>query len=242
MGAAGIEAAILRHKDGQRGDRKNMAFNTVIFDFGGVITTSPFEAFNRMEAIRGLPNDFVRSVNTRNPNDNAWAKFERAECNAAEFDVLFAAEARALGHELDGASVIACLSGDIRPAMVTALDVLKSKGFALGCITNNVPSGKGAGMAGSDEKAAAIAAVMGRFDHIIESSKAGVRKPDPRIYAMMCEALAVVPSQCIYLDDLGINCKPAAAMGMAAIKVTSGDQALQDLGALLALTFTPLGV
>jgi putative hydrolase of the HAD superfamily len=242
MGAAGIEAAILRHKDGQRGDRKNMKFNTVIFDFGGVITTSPFEAFNRMEAIRGLPKDFVRSVNTRNPNDNAWAKFERAECNAAEFDVLFAAEARALGHELDGASVIACLSGDIRPAMVTALDVLKSKGFALGCITNNVPSGKGAGMAGSDEKAAAIAAVMGRFDHIIESSKAGVRKPDPRIYAMMCEALAVVPSQCIYLDDLGINCKPAAFMGMAAIKVTSGDQALQDLGALLALTFTPLGV
>ena len=219
-----------------------MTFNTVIFDFGGVITTSPFEAFNRMEAARGLPKDFVRSVNARNPDDNAWAKFERAECDAAEFDALFAAEARALGQELDGASVIACLSGDIRPAVVAALDVLKSKGFALGCITNNVPSGKGAGMAGSDEKAAAISAVMERFDHIIESSKAGVRKPDPRIYAMMCAAMAVAPSQCIYLDDLGINCKPAAAMGMAAIKVTSGEQALQDLGALLALTFTPLGV
>ena len=216
-----------------------MTFNTVIFDFGGVITASPFEAFNRMEKKRGLPKDFVRSVNARNPDDNAWAKFERAECNAAEFDALFAAEARALGHELDGASVIACLSGDIRPAMVNALDVLKSKGFALGCITNNVPSGKGAGMAGSDEKAAAIAAVMGRFDHIIESSKAGVRKPDPRIYHMMCEALAVSPRQCIYLDDLGINCKPAAAMGMAAIKVVTGAQALRELGALLALTFTP---
>jgi putative hydrolase of the HAD superfamily len=219
-----------------------MTFNSVIFDFGGVITTSPFEAFNRMEAQRGLPKDFIRSVNARNPNDNAWAKFERAECNAAEFDALFAVEAQALGHTLDGASVIACLSGDIRPAMVMALDVLKSKGFALGCITNNVPSGKGAGMAGSDEKAAAISAVMDRFDHIIESSKAGVRKPDPRIYAMMCEALAVHPSQCIYLDDLGINCKPAATMGMAAIKVISADQALQDLGALLALTFSPLGV
>jgi len=219
-----------------------MTFNTVIFDFGGVITTSPFEAFNRMEATRGLPKDFVRSVNARNPDDNAWAKFERAECDAAEFDALFAAEARALGQELDGASVIACLSGDIRPAVVAALDVLKSKGFALGCITNNVPYGKGAGMAGSDEKAAAISAVMERFDHIIESSKAGVRKPDPRIYAMMCAALAVAPSQCIYLDDLGINCKPAAAMGMVAIKVTSCEQALHDLGALLALTFTPLGV
>ena len=219
-----------------------MTFNTVIFDFGGVITSSPFEAFNRMEAKNGLPKDFVRSVNARNPDDNAWAKFERAECSAAEFGTLFAAEARALGHELDGASVIACLSGDIRPDMVAALDMLKSKGFVLGCITNNVPSGKGAGMAMSDEKAAAISAVMDRFDHIIESSKAGVRKPDPRIYAMMCAALEVKPSQCIYLDDLGINCKPAAAMGMAAIKVTSGVQALNDLGALLALTFTPLGV
>ena len=219
-----------------------MTFNTVIFDFGGVITSSPFDAFNRMEAQRGLPQDFVRSVNARNPDDNAWAKFERAECGAAEFDGLFAAEARALGHDLDGASVIACLSGDIRPEMVAAIDMLKSKGFALGCITNNVPSGKGAGMAVSDEKAAAVSAIMDRFNHIIESSKAGVRKPDPRIYAMMCAALAVSPARCIYLDDLGINCKPAAAMGMAAIKVTSGAQALNDLGALLALTFTPVGV
>ncbi|MFN3453039.1 MAG: HAD-IA family hydrolase [Sphingorhabdus sp.] len=219
-----------------------MTFNTIIFDFGGVITSSPFEAFNRMEAERGLPKDFVRRVNSINPDDNAWAKFERAECNAAEFDALFAAEAQALGHELDGASVISCLAGEIRPEMVEALDQLKALGFALGCITNNVPSGKGAGMAVSDAKAAAVATVMERFDHIIESSKAGVRKPDPRIYSMMCEALEVAPSQCVYLDDLGINCKPAAAMGMTAIKVTSGAQALGELGALLALTFTPVDV
>ena len=219
-----------------------MTFNTVIFDFGGVITSSPFEAFNRMEVKRGLPNDFVRSVNARNADDNAWARFERAECSAADFDAMFAAEARALGHELDGASVIACLAGDIRPEMVAALDHLKSRGFALGCITNNVPSGKGAGMAVSDEKAAAISAIMDRFNHVVESSKVGVRKPDPRIYQMMCAALSVDASRCIYLDDLGINCKPAAAMGMAAIKVQNGTQALNDLGALLALTFPPVGV
>ena len=217
-----------------------MNCSAVIFDFGGVITSSPFEAFNRMEAERGLPLDFVRSVNSANPDSNAWAKFERAECTAAEFDLLFAAEAQALGHELDGASVIACLSGDIRPAMVAALDHLKTEGFALGCITNNVPSGKGAGMAGSAEKAAAVDAIMARFDHVIESSKVGLRKPDPRIYAMMCNALGVEPSACIYLDDLGINCKPAAAMGMTAIKVTSGEQALAELYAALALTPAPL--
>ena len=191
-----------------------------------------------MEAERGLPHDFVRRVNSANPDSNAWARFERAECSAAEFDSLFATEARALGHELDGASVIACLAGDIRPAMVAALDRLKAEGFKLGCITNNVPSGKGAGMAMSDEKAAATEAIMARFDHVIESSKIGIRKPDPRIYAMMCEALDVEPSTCIYLDDLGINCKPAAALGMAAIKVTSGEQALMDLGNLLDMEFS----
>ncbi len=218
-----------------------MAFNTVIFDFGGVITSSPFEAFNRMEAARGLPRDFVRTVNSTNPDDNAWAKFERAEIDAASFDALFMQEARALGHALDGASVIACLAGDIRSDMVDALDRLKAEGFGLGCITNNVRAGHGAGMAASDDKARAVEAIMARFDHVIESSKAGVRKPDPRIYQMMCEALAVEPSSCIYLDDLGINCKPAAQLGMAAIKVTSGEQALQELAALLPLTFGPVG-
>jgi putative hydrolase of the HAD superfamily len=218
-----------------------MTFSTVIFDFGGVITSSPFEAFNRMEAERGLPQDFVRRVNATNPDDNAWAKFERAEIDAAVFDVQFAKEAEALGHALDGASVIACLAGDIRPDMVAALDELKQAGFALGCITNNVRAGRGTAMAANAEKAAAVEAVMVRFDHVIESSKAGVRKPDPRIYQMMCEALDVAPSQCIYLDDLGINCKPAAALGMAAIKVTSGEQALADLSALLPLTFAPVG-
>ena len=214
-----------------------MTFTTVIFDFGGVITSSPFEAFNRLEVERGLPEDFVRSVNSNNPDGNAWALFERAEINAAEFDTLFAQEARALGHELDGASVIACLSGDIRPAMVAALDRLKSDGFVIGCITNNVPAGKGAGMAGSEEKAAAIAAIMARFDHVIESSKIGIRKPDPRIYQMACEALDAMPAQCVYLDDLGINCKPAAALGMHAIKVTIGEQALADLGQVLGMEF-----
>ncbi len=218
-----------------------MTFKAVIFDFGGVITSSPFEAFNRMDAARGLPQNFVRQVNSNNPDNNAWAKFERAEIDTAEFDALFAEEAKALGHNLDGGSVIACLAGDIRPDMVSALDQLKAGGFSLGCITNNVPAGKGAGMAGSAEKASAVEAIMARFDHLIESSKVGVRKPDPRIYQLMCDALYVAPAQCINLDDLGINCKPAAALGMSAIKVTSGEQALADLGALLALTFAPDG-
>jgi putative hydrolase of the HAD superfamily len=212
-------------------------YEAVIFDFGGVITASPFEAFNRLEAERGLPRDFVRSVNAANPDDNAWARFERSEIDAAAFDALFAAEAEALGHALDGAAVLAVLSGSLRPAMVAALDRLAAAGYRLACITNNVRAGHGAGMSRSANRMDVYEQVFARFEHVIESSKAGVRKPDPRIYQMMCEHLGLEPAQCIYLDDLGVNCKPAAQLGMHAIKVVSGEQALADLGAVLGLTF-----
>ena len=210
-------------------------FEAVLWDFGGVITSSPFDAFNRYEAGRGLPRDLIRRINAANHHDNAWAKLERSEIDADAFDTLFAAEARALGHDVRGADVLALLSGDIRPRMVSALDTIKDAGLKIGCITNNARVGEGAGMAGSTGKAAAIAAIMARFDHVIESSKAGVRKPDPRIYAMMCEALELEPKACVYLDDLGINCKPAAEMGMTAIKVTGEEQALADLSRVIGM-------
>ena len=208
-------------------------YTTVIFDFGGVVTSSPFEAFARFEAERGLPDGTIRGLNATDPDTNAWARFERAEIDPAAFDAQFSAEAKAAGHAISGKDVLALLSGEIRPAMVAMLDQLKAEGYIIGCITNNVPSGKGAGMAGTPEKAAAVAAIMARFDHVIESSKIGIRKPDPRIYQMMCDALGVQPAACIYLDDLGVNCKPAAALGMYAIKVVGEAQALEDLRAAL---------
>jgi len=212
-----------------------MTRDTVIFDFGGVITSSPFEAFNRMEAERGLPHNLVRRINSANPDSNAWALFERAEIDAARFDSLFAQEARTLGHELPGRDVLALLSGDIRAEMVAALDWLKANGYRIGCITNNVPTGHGAQMSSTADKAEAIAAILARFDHVVESSKVGIRKPDPAIYRLACDALGVSPERCVYLDDLGINCKPAAALGMAAIKVSASEQALADLEIALGL-------
>ena len=212
-----------------------MTRDTVIFDFGGVITSSPFEAFNRMEAERGLPHNLVRRINAANPDANAWALFERAEIDSDRFDSLFAQEARSLGHELSGRDVLALLSGDIRADMVDAVDWLKANGYRIGCITNNVPAGHGAQMSSTADKAEAIAAIMARFDHVVESSKVGIRKPDPAIYRLACDALGVTPDQCVYLDDLGINCKPAAALGMAAIKVSTGAQALADLETALGL-------
>lgn len=201
----------------------------VIWDFGGVVTSSPFDAFARYESERGLPPGTIRRINATNPDGNAWARFERAEIDAVAFGMLFGEEARGLGHEIAGADVLSLLAGDIRPAMVAAIDAVKAAGLRTGCITNNVRAGRGAGMASDMAKAQAVSAIMARFDQVIESSKAGIRKPDPRIYSMMCEALGVAPAECVYLDDLGINCKPAAELGMRAIKVTGEAQALADL-------------
>ncbi|KAB7647995.1 HAD-IA family hydrolase [Polymorphobacter fuscus] len=214
-----------------------MVFKAVIWDFGGVITSSPFDAFNAWEAANGLPHNAIRSINATNPDSNAWARLERSEIDGAAFDALFAAEAAAAGHDIRGRDVLDLLSGAVRPRMVAALDACRAAGLQLGCITNNAPVGQGAGMARDAAGSEQVAAILARFDHVIESSKAGVRKPDPRIYMMMTDALAVAPAACVYLDDLGINCKPAAALGMTAIKVSSEDQALAELGRLLGMNF-----
>jgi putative hydrolase of the HAD superfamily len=208
----------------------------VIWDFGGVFTTSPFDAFNRYEQQRGLPADIIRRINSIHPDTNAWARLERSELAPAEFDAVFLAEAREFGVSIPGRDVLRLLSGDLRPRVVSALKACKAK-FRVGCITNNAPTGKGAGMSSSSEKAQAIAEVFALFDHVIESSRAGVRKPDLRIYRMMCDAIGVEPQNCVYLDDLGINLKPAREMGMATIKVVSEQQLLDDLAKAVGLAF-----
>jgi putative hydrolase of the HAD superfamily len=200
-------------------------FEAVIWDFGGVLTSSPFDAFARFEAERGLPADIIRRTNAANHLENAWAKFERAEIDVETFDRLFAAESLALGAEVRGKDVLPLLAGDLRPEMVEALRHIKSN-FKTGCITNNLPA-NAIGSAGG--RTLYIAEVMALFDHIIESAKIGLRKPDPKIYRMMVEALAVDPKRCIYLDDLGINLKPAREMGMTTIKVVSAEQAIAEL-------------
>jgi len=211
----------------QKGTGARM-IEAVLWDFGGVVTSSPFEAFNRLEAERGIPKDTIRRINAADHHTNAWARFERSELTLAEFDAAFSAEARAAGADLTGLDVISCLSGDVRPAMVQAIKRLKTR-FKVGCLTNNVAAGEGPSMARSAAKAREVAAVMALFDTVVESSKVGLRKPDPKIYLLACERLGVAPAHVVYLDDLGINCKPAAELGMTAIKVSDPGDALAAL-------------
>jgi len=208
-------------------------FRAVFWDFGGVILESPFDAFSRYESSRELPAGFLRRVNATNPDTNAWALLERNEVSPSDFDDLFAAESEALGHRVAGADVLRLLAGDIRPAMVAALDAVKAAGYKMACLTNNVVGGD----KNTTERAAAVEAVMARFDAVVESSKVGCRKPETRFYEIACETVGVTPSECVFLDDLGINLKPAAAMGMHTIKVVDPTVALGELSSALRLKF-----
>ena len=203
-----------------------MKYKAIIWDFGGVITSSPFDAFNEFEEVNGLPKDIIRTINSENPDMNAWAQFESNSITIDQFDDLFLKEAKAKGFDIKGRDIIKLLKGSIRENMVSFLRELKAD-FKLGCITNNVKPSSEENIDNETKEAMSI------FDHVIESSIVGIRKPNPEIYMMSCDALNVSPDQCIYLDDLGINLKPARELGMTTIKVIQPEDAIQEVRNLL---------
>ena len=209
----------------------------ILWDFGGVLTTSPFEAFARYEAEMNLPRDLIRQVNGINPETNAWARFESSQIDLAAFDEAFRQETKALGHEVSGRDVIGLLAGDLRPRMVAALKQCKAH-FKVGCLTNNVSAGMGAGMSTNQGRATAVAEVMALFDVVIESSREGVRKPQVAFYERALKALDVKAEESLFMDDLGMNLKPARAMGMQTIKVVSEAQTLSNLAEATGLSFS----
>jgi len=196
-------------------------FTAVLWDFGGVVTTSPFKAFARYERELGIEEGFIRRVNATDPDTNAWARFERSEIDLDGFAEAFASESSALGHRIDGREVLSLLAGDVRPEVVRAIRACREHGLRTAVLTNNVVA-----MDAHGQSSAMFAEL---FDVVVESSKAGVRKPDPAAYELVLGELGVPADEVVFLDDLGINLKPARAMGMTTIKVVDIAAALDAL-------------
>jgi len=192
----------------------------VLWDMGGVLTTSPFEAFARYEQVHALPVDFLRRINATNSDRNAWARLERGELDPTGFDPAFAAESEAAGHRVPGSDVLALLAGAPRPEMLRAVAACRERATTA-LLTNN--------MAPLDEGDPDLAAVLALFDVVCQSSTMGCRKPEPAFYREACRQAAVDPRDAVFLDDLGVNLKPARAMGMRTIKVESPGPALDAL-------------
>ena len=214
-----------------------MTIRAVIFDFGGVLSTSPFEAFTIYEKRNGLPEGLLRRLNATNPDTNAWARLERSEVDLDGFAELYAAEALAAGHAVDGRAVLALLGGELRPEMLTALRRCHEReGFGTALLTNNFVGLTGGNGNGRDDSP--MSSLLDLFDVVVESSRAGVRKPDPAIYRLVCDELGIEPGEAVFVDDLGVNLKPARAMGMTTIKLVDPAVALAELEAAVGFPLT----
>jgi putative hydrolase of the HAD superfamily len=210
-----------------------MTYRAVIFDLGGVVFPSPIDVFRSYEDQHGLPHRFLSEVVLADAERGAWARLERGELTVAEFCTEFEAECAAAGERVDATALMDAVAGgfDPRPEMVDALRALRSHGLRTGALTNNwvadEPSDRG------------LTALTDLFDTVVESAVEGLRKPDPRIYELVCARLEVRPPESVFLDDLGVNLKAARALGMTTIKVVDPGEALAELAAVVGFPLAP---
>jgi putative hydrolase of the HAD superfamily len=205
-------------------------FRAVIFDLGGVVFPSPFDAFAEYERNHGLPDRFIRNVVAASADHGAWARLERSELSFEEFGTAFEAECSAAGGTVDAVELMRGIGQGFapRPAMVAAIEAIRAHGLKVGALTNNwAPSES------TSETGPHALGRLGGFDVVVESAVEGLRKPDPRIYHLVCERLSVTPDEAVFLDDLGVNLKPARALGMTTIKVADPGTALAELASVL---------
>jgi putative hydrolase of the HAD superfamily len=207
-----------------------VAYRAVIFDLGGVVFPSPFEAFDAYDLDHALEKGTVRALIRRSSETGAWASLERGESSMDEFVVALEVEARDAGFVLDARRLMGLTGGSAgpRPEMTRAIERIRAHGLRTAALTNN--------WADAQQRPSPNGVHdSGLFDVVVESSAEGLRKPDPRIYSLALARLNVRASEAVFLDDLGINLKPARAMGMTTIKVIDPADALAELGALLGL-------
>jgi putative hydrolase of the HAD superfamily len=208
-----------------------MTYHAVIFDLGGVVFPSPFEAFDEYDHGHGLDKGTVRRLIRRSSEEGAWASLERGEMTMAEFKLALEYEANAAGFRLDAAKLMAMIGNKFgpRPEMTRAIERIREEGLRTAALTNNWAD---------NERQSGPNALSGmlEFDVVVESAIEGMRKPDPRIYALVIARLNVLASEAVFLDDLGINLKPARDMGITTIKVLDPADALAELESVLGFS------
>jgi putative hydrolase of the HAD superfamily len=208
-----------------------MSIAAVIFDLGGVVLDSPLAVFAAYERELKLPLHTLNKGIVAAGAAGAWARLERGELDMRAFHTAFDAENAAQGVVISTATLMAkvALSTAVRPAVVSALRTLRAHGLKVAALTNNWAS---------DDQSTKMAQLRAEFDVFIESIRVGLRKPDQRIYELTCRELGVTPDRVAYLDDIGLNLKPARALGMTTIKVNDIAVALAELSRVVGLALS----
>ena len=205
-----------------------MSIAAVIFDLGGVVLDSPLDVFAEYEReLKLAPHTLNRNIVEAGAS-GAWSRLERGELTMGEFYKAFDEEMATRGVSVSGLHLMERLANStaIRPAAVKAIRRLRAASRKVAALTNNWVS---------EDQGTKMEVLRAEFDVFIESTKVGLRKPDPRIYELACKELGVVPSEVAFLDDIGLNLKAAKALGMTTIKVVNIDTALDELSAVVGV-------
>ena len=204
-------------------------FRAVIFDLGGVVLESPLPAIAAYETETGLPPHSIARLVVEGGGEGPWARLERGELDLEAFGAAFEQQAVASGCRLDGASLL----GRIAEATVVRAPMLAAiRRLRVAALTNAWAT---------PDRGSRVESLGHEFDCFVESFRVGMRKPEPRIYELVCRRLDVPPAAAIFLDDLGGNLKSARAIGMTTIKVGDAAPALAELERLLGVSLRTSG-
>ena len=209
-----------------------MSTRAVIFDLGGVVLGSPLHAIAAYERDQGLPPNAINHVVASTAPHGAWSRLERGEISMLDFFDAFEQDCAKAGWTISARDMMERIGETSipRPSMLEAIRRIRIQGLRVAALTNNwAPEG---------EVATDGNPLLPLFDVFLESSVEGLRKPDPRIYDLVCERLGVAPEEAVFLDDIGANLKPARAMGMTTLKVETPEASLEELAEILGF---PLG-
>ena len=187
---------------------KNNAIKIVLWDYGGVLTESPIKNFQIFENDNNYSLNTIVKINSNNKYNNAWAQLEKDEISIEKFSILFKEEAKQFGiPNINTDKLLECLNVKLNIKMVELLKNI-SKFYTCVCLTNNF---KNMNSSNFDK-------IKHNFRLIFESSKIGLRKPEKQIYTYVLKILKVSAKEILFIDDLGINLKPAKELGFQTYK------------------------
>lgn len=208
-----------------------MALRAAISDFGGVLTAPVRDAFAAYERQSGISLEQLAVAMVDAGEElgaNPLFELETGRISEARFNELLAAGlARRLGREVDLRGMAEQLFGGLEPnrPMIDYMRSLRERGLRLAICTNNVREW--------EERWRATLPVDEIFHVVVDSSRAGLRKPDRAIFQLTLDRLGVAAAEAVLVDDIELNCQAARALGLHAVWFRSNSQATGELERLL---------
>ena len=193
----------------------------ILWDYGGVLTYSPFLNIKDFEQLSNIKQNSIIKINSNKPFVNAWAKLEKNLISFNEFSCLFKEEAKSIGiNHIDPIKLLQCIEVSLNNKMVTLLKKVSQK-YDCACLTNNFKNHF------SKKNSSTFNSIKKSFDYIFESSKLGLRKPEKEIYLYAQKKMKVKPQEILFIDDLGINLKPARELGFITYKFINAEDTIE---------------